>query len=135
MDEYLKYYDASGKCRKRLKLHKPYWTDELTDLWKDMCHKEHMHRKCKDNRRQKSYKYASFINCRKVFDKLLRKTEQLYHRKTISEIESVCVDDPRAFWKYIKKIGPRSNKEIPFKVYDSSGNLSSDTGTVLNTWI
>ncbi len=134
MDEYLKYSDASGKCRKRLKLHKPYWTDELTDLWKDMCHKERIHRKCKGNRRQKSYKYASFINSRKVFDKLLRKTERLYHRKTISEIESVCVDDPKAFWKYIKKIGPRSNKQIPFKVYDSNGNLSSDTGTVLNTW-
>ncbi len=69
-----------------------------------------------------------------MFDKLLRQTERIYHRNTLSEIESVCTDDPRAFWKHIKKLGPRSNKQIPLKVYDSEGNLTSDTGVVLDTW-
>ncbi len=33
MDQYLKYSDSSEKVRKMYKTHKPYWYQELADLW------------------------------------------------------------------------------------------------------
>jgi len=64
MDEYIEYKQASKTTRKLYRNHKPFWTDELTDAWKDMS-----------------------LSKRKYFDKLLRRTERAYNRSKATEIE------------------------------------------------
>lgn len=46
MAETIPKYDLSNKGRKKLRFHKPYWNDELTDLWKNMRNKEKQYLKC-----------------------------------------------------------------------------------------
>jgi len=133
MDTYLQYTSASKKTRKYFKTQKPFWNETLTTMWKTMNSLEHVYLKNKSNRREKYYKKQAFMNSRKSFDKELRKAERLYNKNTLDEIESVCTENPRAFWDYIKKLGPRKVNEIPMQVY-VNGSLTSDTNTVLNKW-
>ena len=133
MDTYLKYTTAQKKTRKKFKNSKPFWNDQLTELWKDMNSKEHLFRKCKGNKKEKTFRRESFLNSRKIFDKELRKAERSYNKGLLNEIETICTENPRAFWDHIKKLGPRKAHQIPMEVYQGS-NLVADTDTVLNTW-
>lgn len=36
MEELIPQYDWSVKTKKRMRVQKPYWNDELTNLWKTM---------------------------------------------------------------------------------------------------
>ena len=75
-----------------------------------------------------------FARTRAVFDKELRRTERTYNRKFADDIEELNTEDPKQFWNYINKLGPRKTKDIPFKVYDKQGYLTSDNSAVLDKW-
>jgi hypothetical protein len=115
MDMYLKYTDSSKQIRKRYKNHKPYWNEDLNNLWKE-------------NFRQK------FIQARNTFDKSLRKVERAYKNNTLSDIEDSSMNNPREFWNLISKLGPRNKSLIPQMVYDQNNELTSDINIVLENW-
>ncbi len=48
--------------------------------------------------------------------------------------ERLNTNDPREFWKYIQKLGPRAKTPIPWEVYDSDGNITTNREFVLNHW-
>ena len=48
LDKQWEYKSASVKMRKKLKFSRPYWSDELNVLWKDMKMSEKQFAKCKD---------------------------------------------------------------------------------------
>ena len=81
MDKYLEYTDSGNTLRKRLKLSKPYWNDELTRLWKSMKDKEKEVRKHRGCKRTKTKLYNEFKICQSKFNKTLRNTNAI-----ISEI-------------------------------------------------
>ena len=133
MDTYLNYSSAQKKCRKRFKNHKPYWSDHLTTLWKEMNSKEHVYLKCRGNKRETMYKRTCFLNSRKVFDRELRNAERKYNKKLLYDIDEACVENPRKFWNLIKSLGPRKVSQIPMSVYDKD-ELTTDINIVLSTW-
>lgn len=47
MDEHIEYSKQSKRARKHYKNHKPYWTDELTEAWKNMSKAEKLYIKSK----------------------------------------------------------------------------------------
>ena len=102
-------------------------------LPKNIHSKEHTFLKCKGNKREKTYKRNAFLNSRKLFDKELRKAERLYKGQVLNEIDTACTDNHRAFWDYIKKVGPRKVSHIPMKVYQGN-DLVSDMNMVKDTW-
>ncbi len=52
MDSYIRYSDALEGSRKRLKIPKPFWCDELTHLWKTMHVNEKVYRTYKGSDRR-----------------------------------------------------------------------------------
>ena len=44
------------------------------------------------------------------------------------------MDNPTEFWKYIKKLGPRKDADIPFAVRTEDGTMTSEESIVLKTW-
>ncbi len=50
----------------------------------------------------------------------------------VNEIDSICIENPLAFWAYINNIRPRKI-EFPVKVYKDN-ELVSDPVIVANTW-
>ena len=134
MDRFLDYKQYSGNnSGKRLKFHKPYWNENLTSLWKEMTTKEHIYLKVKGSSRDKSVKRIAFVNARARFDRQLRICQRQYRKQEISDIEKVCTHNPREFWKYIKRLGPRKKQVIPDVVRTSSG-LSRDPQIILDEW-
>ena len=47
MNREIPYKDVSDKCKKKYKTSKPYWNQELKDLWVNMHNMEKIFRKCK----------------------------------------------------------------------------------------
>ena len=134
MNKFLKYTDASKPIRKRFNNKKPYWNEELSRLWKEMSESEKVYTKYCGPKHIKESLKKTFVHKRNIFDKNLRKTERLYNRNVLTEIDDVCTSDPREFWNYISKLGPRKSNSVPMKVYDTDGQVITDTERVLNKW-
>ena len=47
MDKYLEYNSVNYHVKKRLRIHKPFWDQELTELWKTMKDKNKLYIKSK----------------------------------------------------------------------------------------
>ena len=68
-----------------------------------MVDSEKAYRKFKGHRNIKNMLKSQFIRLQSVFDKLLRKSEREYNNKVIYNLENVNRDNPREFWKKIKR--------------------------------
>ena len=138
MDRHIQYKEASRKTRKLFRNHKPYWTDELSEAWKNMSTAEKSYSKCKHINSRNNHMHQEFISKRKAFNKLLRRTERSYNRKKALEIESINTTNPTEFWKQIKSLGPKRSTLIPMEVYDENGpqggNKVSNESYVLDRW-
>ena len=134
MDKYLDVSNSSKGVKKKFKYFKPYWNDHLTNLWAIMRNNERDFKRVKNISRQQNQQcYRAFINSQNLFDRELRKAERRYNRGFCIELDEIDTSNPREFWKSIKKLGPKSKKDIPMKVY-RDGDLTSNTDHVLSAW-
>ena len=133
MDSFLKFTDRSKRTRKKFKNFKPYWSDALTESWRDMADAEKKYKSCKISPTKKHFR-TLFLEKQAKFDKLLRNTERTYNRQLADMIEDLDSENPKKFWEQIKKLGPKKSKNLPMQVYDPNGALISDTETVLHVW-
>ncbi len=135
MDNYLpKLYGYGSKSKKRFRIKKPYWNDNLKQLWTVMCQNEKNFLSFRGPNHIKQYLRRQFNESSTLFHRELRRAERAYNRNVRNEIESVCTDNPKQFWSYIKKLGPRYTPGIPQEVYDDDGNIKSDIDSVLDKW-
>ncbi len=132
MDKYLP--KLGSKSTKSLRVKKPYWNAELMTLWKEMCNNESEYLKYRGPHHVKKLLRSRFNNASKIFQRALRKAERDYNKMVQNRIESVCTSDPKKFWEYIKKLGPKGKNTIPQEVYDENGDLVTDFDSVLKTW-
>ncbi len=133
MDEHLPKYTGI-KSNKRYKVKKPYWNQELKLLWADMCSREKNYLAYRGPNHVKQFLRHRFLDASTIFNKALRRAERNYNKELQNEIESVCTDNPRQFWQYIKKLGPKTSNRIVEEVYDNDGNVQCDLDTVLQKW-
>ncbi len=133
MNIWLKSKNVHPAAYKRFKRRtKPFWNDDLTLLWNDLCEKEKMYLQCHDNRRR--HFRTVFCTAQKVFDTAYSKARRNYQRSTIFDIENVCSSNPKEFWESIKKLGPCKKNDIPMEVYDDDGGILNDQQSVLAKW-
>ena len=133
MDTYLDYRGSGNRTKKKCKLSKPYWNDNLTALWREMRNAEKEFLAFKGNKLQRGKLLSNFKNARNMFDKRLRYYERSYFRDKALEIEKCDSRNPKAFWDHVKTLGPKKKSNIPLKVHHQDG-FSSDPDIVLNTW-
>ena len=135
MDQYIQYKHVGNKTRKRLKIQKPFWNDDLTTSWKSMSDAERLFRKNRDSSLRNNLR-SDFLGKQKDFDKLLRQTERIYNRQKAMEIETINTSNPTEFWRQINSLGPRKSAKIPMEVYSPSDHSKKvcDSQSVLDTW-
>ena len=129
MNREIPYIDVCSSSRKRYKVNKPFWNDELKGLWKNMNLHERKFRNFSKNKsilRQNIY--LEFKTARILFDKRLRYHERKYNKGNLIIIEEACTSNHKDFWSYVKKLGPKKQKTIPEEVYDKEGNLFQSIG-------
>ena len=133
MDKYLKFTECGPSTKKRWKHSKPYWNEELTELWKSMRNKERTYLKFRGDRRNKALHLNNFKHSRHIFDKKLRSCECKYYYDKATELEQFNTNNPKEFWQQIKKLGPNKKSDIPMKVKVGDA-FNCETATVLNKW-
>ncbi len=127
--------NINKRTKKRFKCNKPYWNDELSNLWSNMHEHEKAFLKYKgNNKATKSELRQAFMISRKVFDKKLRYFDRRYHRGLDLEIEDFCTKDPKEFWRHVQNLGPRKSSSVPIEIVDENGNVSNNVNEVLNKW-
>ena len=134
MDNYIKYNDQTKITRKKLKNFKPYWSNELTELWRDMVDSEKNFKRCPKLSASRSRLLDRFKEKRDIFDKALGNVERNYKREFADEIQEINTSDPNIFWDCIRKLGPRQSRDIPTKVYGDDNALCDDPDIVLRKW-
>ena len=124
----------SGLSNKRRKMKKPWWTDELSHLWNDMCKAESEWKKCRGP--QKANSKCIMKSKQKVFDRVYQKEKRQYWKKSQEKLLEMQSHDPQEFWKYIGQLGvAKERKEnIPWEVINNDGSVSSDRREVLLKW-
>ena len=120
--------------RKKLAV-RPYWCAELSNLYSITCAAESDFIKCNVKGAEKCIARNKFKQARKLFDKTLRKFERQYKHNELLNIDMYCKNDPKDFWRKIKRLGPcvKSKAPIPMLVKTESGTVSDVRG-VLNEW-
>ena len=134
MDNCIPLCDTSKRTRKRHKTQKPYWNDELMNLWSVMHAKEKIFLNFTGRSHTKTQLRLEFLASQKDFDKALRRYERAYKRTLCDNIENMSAENPNEFWEKIKHLGPRKCSEIPMETYDQDGNIITDETFVLNQW-
>ena len=112
-----------------MRLSKPYWCDELTDLWRKYHEKEKAFLRFKGPGRHKSKLRLEYKVAQQTFDKRKRQIEREHHKNKLIDIQKVCTDNPREFWNHIKRLGP-NKKKIDIPVFDN-GAIQTDPKIVL----
>ena len=123
-----------GKTRKQFKVSKPYWTAELTEMWKEMNKNEREYVKCKSPYKVvKNALKEKFTSSRRIFDKELRKSARQYNYTKLSDLENIASDNPNMFWNKIKNMGPRKSSKVPLTV-KIDDQESSEINEVKQKW-
>lgn len=120
----------SATSNKRRRSQKPWWTDELSRLWNNMCSAETHWRNETGNR--KTELKAVFLSLRRQFDRIVQRSKRQYWFRMQNDIEHLDRNNTQEFWKTIGKIGVGNErrKNIPFEV-EIDGRVSRDRQTVL----
>ena len=134
MNDSIPYKDILCRERKMFRTFKPYWTQELTELWKEMVKSRKAFEKFKGDKRSQNILRTCYKDKRSLFDKRLRQAERKYKRGQMIEIESVCTDSPNTFWNHLKKLGPKKKSSIPMEVYGKNNEILCDIDSILTTW-
>ncbi len=124
----------SKRMGKRLKVKKPYWNDELQVLWNKMQETESNYRKCTYSCNRKNTLQHEFKQAKQIFDRKLRMYKRQYDRGIMLETEAVQTKNPREFWSFIKKLGPRRQETIPLEVYNADEEIVKNLDDVKMKW-
>ena len=137
MNEYMKPKNVTigERSNKKRKPSKPWWTDDLSDLWNTLCTHEKQWLKCKDATRKRLLKTV-FIESRKRFDRSVQKCKRQYWHKIQSDLLESCNKTPTEFWKTIGKIGVGNarNNKIPMEIVQQDGSVSNSFNQILDKW-
>ncbi|VDI66508.1 Hypothetical predicted protein [Mytilus galloprovincialis] len=114
---------------------KPWWNDNLTVLWNEVCAAERIWRKNPSRNERKSARHV-FVKTRKTFDKNCQQAKRQYWYRSQEELCAVQNGNPREFWKKIGRIGVGNErqKNIPMEVLHDDDSMCTDTDVVLNKW-
>ena len=131
---YHKRVILNGRSNKKRRTKKPWWTEELSALWNDVCTSEKQW--LKSDISTKSNLKHIFVNKRKLFDRAVQQRKRAYWREVQDDLLSSCKSDPNEFWKKIGKVGVGTDrsKNIPMEVKLDNGSVSNDVNDVLNSW-
>ncbi|CAG2202245.1 unnamed protein product [Mytilus edulis] len=113
---------------------KPYWNEELQDLWDKACKAEKEWTSCKTN--SKSTLRSIYVQRRKNFDTFNRKSKRRYQIEQQNQLHYLEGHNTKDFWKSIGKLGLANERKTQriYQVRTENGEITNDTDTVLERW-
>ncbi|VDI29898.1 Hypothetical predicted protein [Mytilus galloprovincialis] len=113
---------------------KPYWNEELQDLWDKACKAEKEWTSCKTN--SKSTLRSIYVQRRKNFDTFNRKSKRRYQIEQQNQLHYLEGHNTKDFLKSIGKLGLANERKTQriYQVRTENGEITNDTDTVLERW-
>ena len=132
MDDSIPHKDITQHTHKsgRRGRHRPYWNNNLKELWKIAFDAERKYLHYKGRQSVKNELRNVFARRRENFDRSLRRAEREYRAKQRDELCSLRNQDPRLSWERVKQMAPGGKKEKVDSVRKNDGTLFSDTGDI-----
>ena len=78
---------------------------------------------------------AILLECQSKFDKLVKSTKRKWQRNCVFELEQANLDDPHAFWAFIKNTRWSKKSRVPMETYDVDGNVTMNPHEFLEKWV
>ena len=125
---------GSSTDNKKRRTKKPWWNDNLTELWNSLCTAEKNMLKSRSADRRHSR--AIYTQKCKLFNRECQKAKHIHLKSKQNDLEQLLLENNTQFWREIGKIsiGNERRKNIPLEVVLPDGSISSDTATILQTW-
>lgn len=99
----------SKRPRKKIRTHKPYWNNELTELWRVMREKEKQFLKHKkENSVLKQKPFSEYKKVQQELNKRMRFYRRKYNLDLAINLDHFSSNNPKQFWKEIN--GPNRKK-------------------------
>ena len=135
MDKSLRKKNVNPKAKKRLRHSlKPFWNEQLSGLWQDVCQKENSYLRASQNTVSRNILRKQFLDAQHMFNKTYKKEKRIFQQNKCDEIERLNTNDPRAFPREIQQLGPKSTSNIPMAVYNEDGSVNYRGKDVLAKW-
>ena len=135
MDSELTFKEYTPGMRSHRKHSKPYWNDELKELWVKARDAEKKYLKWRGDNARRNDLQHNFQYLRKQFDKEIRCVERVYNAQQRDHIQQISTEDPNRFWDAIKKLGPGNTSDMRIdKVKLDGRSISSDPEQIKNKW-
>lgn len=116
------------------KTKKPWWSDNLSELWNDQCkaEKNMLKGQKSDCKRLRHY----YVTKRKLFNRAVQRAKRQYLRQKQAEIDETESKNQSMFWKEIGKIGvgQERRKTIPLEIVKPDGSVTTDKNEMLDKW-
>ena len=117
MDQKLKRipsYNKNIHSNNKLK-QKPWWNDDLNNLWRVLSLKERCYLKCKDNEPRKRRSKREWLSYRKYFDIAHRRSKRRYQKQQQNELLQAHQQIQQDFWRQLGKtgIGQERKPQLP----------------------
>ena len=114
---------------------KPWWCQELDEMWKTLCNLERDFVRYNGARRQKQRLRQQYKNAQNEFDRVYRRKKRKFQHDKLLHIKALETNDPAKFWEAIKRLGPKNKfGEIPSEVVLEDGSVSNDPDVVMDEW-
>ena len=116
-------------------MYKPYWSDNLQQVWNEKVTAEK--RWVKEKGPSKGRQKAIFCDKQRCFDRILKKAKRSYQRQQLQELEGLYeAKDHASFWKKIGKIGLANERKqyIPWEIVNDEGNIRTNHDDVVDKW-
>ena len=111
---------CSKTQRRNFNISKPYWNNELTQLWKVRVEKENLFLKCTGSSDAKRYCHQEFKLARRNFDKKMKYSERSFLKEQQKSIEKSA--ESGDFWKKLPGNSKKS-KTILMKIKNPDGSV------------
>ncbi|CAC5400853.1 unnamed protein product [Mytilus coruscus] len=133
LESKVKVLNSTNNRKRRIK--KPWWNDELTNKWNNVCTAERDCVTCKQGSLKQQLR-KHFVDKREDFDKLTQKYKRQYWYRCQEELVNFSDNDPNQFWRRIGKIGIGNERQMRIlnEVTLDDGTITNNLETILSKW-
>ena len=81
MDKSLRKKNVNPKAKKRLRHSlKPFWNEQLSGLWQDVCQKENSYLRASQNTVSRNILRKQFLDAQHMFDKTYKEEKRIFQQ-------------------------------------------------------
>ena len=129
----------NNKNRRNFKKSQPFWNDELSNIWREVCRteQEYLQFKVFDNGQlnQKQILRITYKNCQKLFDKKFRYFKRQHNKNSFCELSEAASANPTDIWARLKRLCDPPSTRAALEIVWADGSISTDMREILDRWV